>query len=317
MEGNSDRADVTAGEPGHDPELIAAFLDGRLQGEERARAIRAIADSDDSLEVFANALRARDGVESRVIPISAGGRGRVWRIAAPLAAAAVIAVVLVPAVLRRGGSVEPGAADLVATLARNPRFAAQLGTGWEQRTWRVTRGGEPSDVAASTARESALAFRLGVRTVDLRVAIVNGDAALASRLATDMADMLRGIGFSDAEAGMHRDLAARLATGDRAAILEQAAAAERGLGTLLGTSAFGFGKWVGAAELAARTGDSAFFQADQAGKFVRSAAGRGELTAKEAGELEAVLSRAQSGFTAPDFQELQSLLQTVIRRRAG
>ena len=46
-----------------DLELIAALLDGRLQGQERARAIRLLADSEPALETFANALRSQSGVE--------------------------------------------------------------------------------------------------------------------------------------------------------------------------------------------------------------------------------------------------------------
>ena len=40
-----------------DLELLAALADGRLSGEERARAVRMLADSDEALELFAKRLR--------------------------------------------------------------------------------------------------------------------------------------------------------------------------------------------------------------------------------------------------------------------
>ena len=53
-----------------DLELIAAFIDGRLSAEERARAMKLLADSDEALELFASALRHQaDAPDVKVVPI--------------------------------------------------------------------------------------------------------------------------------------------------------------------------------------------------------------------------------------------------------
>jgi len=53
-----------------DLELLAALADGRLSGEERARAVRMLADSDEALELFANTVREQQVSEVTVIPIT-------------------------------------------------------------------------------------------------------------------------------------------------------------------------------------------------------------------------------------------------------
>ena len=83
-------------------ELIAAFIDGRLSAEERARAMKLLADSDEALELFASALRHQaDTPDVKVIPIATARRWRQWRVIAPVAAAAVLAIVVVPTLVRR------------------------------------------------------------------------------------------------------------------------------------------------------------------------------------------------------------------------
>ena len=60
-----------------DLELLAAFIDGRLSGEERARAVKMLADSDEALEVFASALReqrAPSPAVVKVVPITTARR---------------------------------------------------------------------------------------------------------------------------------------------------------------------------------------------------------------------------------------------------
>ena len=65
-----------------DLELIAAFMDGRLKGAERERAIKLLRDSEAAFEVYADALRARaDLGDSKVVPIGTAARKKPlpWR----------------------------------------------------------------------------------------------------------------------------------------------------------------------------------------------------------------------------------------------
>src|SRR5678815_6160071 len=86
-----------------DLELIAALIDGRLSGEERARAMKLLADSDEALELFASTLRHESATpDVSVVPITRARRWRQWKTMVPLAAAAGLAIVVVPKVVGRG-----------------------------------------------------------------------------------------------------------------------------------------------------------------------------------------------------------------------
>ena len=137
-----------------DLELIAAFIDGRLSTEERARAMKLLAESDEALEVFASALQDQaDTPAVNVTPIATARRWRQWKVIAPIAAAAMLAIVVVPTLVRRGGRPDSAQA-YAAALTQDSRFAAELRPGWDQR-WAVTRGGEtPVDRAGGNARRS-------------------------------------------------------------------------------------------------------------------------------------------------------------------
>src|SRR4051794_9212414 len=105
-----------------DLELLAAFIDGRLSGEERGRAVKMLADSDEALELFASTLRERQMSDVKVVPIITARRWGRWKIVLPVAAAAAIAVVMVP---RMSG---PGRSSALANqyameLTKDPRFA--------------------------------------------------------------------------------------------------------------------------------------------------------------------------------------------------
>src|SRR5437763_11641834 len=92
-----------------DLELLAALADGRLSGEERARAVRMLADSDEALELFANTVRDLRVPDVKVVSITSARRWRQWKIALPIAAAAAIAVVMVPRLV--GPSKQAGLAN--------------------------------------------------------------------------------------------------------------------------------------------------------------------------------------------------------------
>ena len=167
-----------------DLELLAAFVDGRLSGEERARAVKMLADSDEALELFANTLREQQTSDVKVVPITSARRWRQWKVVLPVAAAAALAVVMVP---RMSGPGKAGALGESSTRWSSRRIRALpvgLREGWELRGWTVNRGrrANAGNVwRAGSAAESRLAFRLGVRTVDLQVALRRGDTALAGR----------------------------------------------------------------------------------------------------------------------------------------
>ncbi|MEP6495678.1 MAG: hypothetical protein ABJF01_23545 [bacterium] len=313
-----------------DLELIAALLDGRLSGEERTRAVKLLADSDEARELFASSLRdvrdvptVRDQQATpdvKVVPIAARRRVQ-WRVLVPLAAAAVLTIVVVPKLTNRGAQTT-GSANVYATmLTQNPRFAGELHAGWEQR-WAVTRGGEPTREAPGTQAsgspaESRLAFRLGVRSVDLQVALARGDTGLAQRVTSEILETLKGVAFSDLVGARYTELQNKISTGTRAQLIERASSNEGELRDLLGSSVvapFTFGEWTGAAELAAETHDASFFESSRGTHSIKSTGGLSSEDVDALGTIEALVKQ---GPTDSSLDEVKDVLQSVIRRRGG
>jgi len=303
-----------------DLELLAALADGRLKGAERARALKMLANSDDALELYANTVRELRDRGVPVLPISMSPRWRQWKVMVPLAAAATLAIVMVP---RMTGSKAPvGLANEYAMeLAGIPNFAGGLGDGWEQRGWSVTRGAGGSRDAGTprpgSAVESRLAFRLGVRSTDVQVALRRGDTALAGRVTSEVLETLGAIEFADAAAAKYKDLKSKLSTEPLARSVEGASAAERELSEFLGSSSFTFGQWVGAADLAAQMHDASFLTADHGTSFIRSRIPTGGLAAEDLQALQSIDVRMAAGVDDRALDDVHVILQTVIRRRGS
>jgi len=300
-----------------DLELLAALADGRLQGAERARALKMLANSDDALELYANTVRELRDRGVRVLPISMSPRWRQWKVMVPVAVAAALAVVMVPRITGRGTSA--GLANEYAMeLARNPRFAGGLRDGWEQRGWAVTRGGGASGTTRpGSAVESGLAFRLGVRSTDLQVALRRGDTALAGRVTTEVLTALGAIEFADLAVAKYRELKSTLSTEPLTRSLEGASAAERELSDFLASSSFTFGQWVGAADLAAQMGDASFLSSSHGTRFIRSRIPTDGLAAEDLEALRSIDARVAQGVDDRALDDVHAILQTVIRRRGS
>ena len=172
-------------------------------------------------------------------------------------------------------------------------------------------------VAGSPTAEARLAFRLGVRSVDLQIALAGGDTALANRLTTEITETLKGVAFTDLVSSSYVDLKTHLATESRAPSIDRASRAEHELRQLLSANplaSYSFGQWAGAAELAAQTHDASFFESTRGTSVMRSGSAKGILAADDIDALKAVDARVKQG-TGPAFDEAQQILQLMIRRR--
>jgi hypothetical protein len=296
-----------------DLELLAALIDGRLSGEERARAVKLLADSDEALELFANAMRDQRAQAPKVVPISTARRWLQWKVMAPIAAAAALAAVAVPRLLG------PGVNGVLATqlameLTRDPGFAGALHEGWEQRGWTVTRGVRETGTARTgSPMESKLAFRLGVRSVDLQIALQRADTALAGRLTSEILETLGAVGFSDVVLTSYTTLKSRLATQPLSRSIESASRAESELRDLLASPSFEFGEWAGAADLAAQAHDASFFESSHGTRYIRSTLLTEHLAADDAEVLRSIDARLGQGPSDRVLDEVHGILQTVIR----
>jgi hypothetical protein len=300
-----------------DLELIAALIDGRLSDADRARAMTLLAESDEALDVWASAQRGTgtQASDAKVLPISSSPRWRRWQVVIPIAAAAVLAFVLVPRMGLNRSDIALGD-DYAKELARDPNFAAGLSAGWENREWSVSRGAAPvrgSAVRPGSAIDPKLAFRLGVRSVDVQVANRAGDTAAARRVTEEVLETLKVVAFSDAVGESFRQLESTLARDPRDLSIQRTSDAERQLREFLGSPMFDFGQWVGAAELAARTHDVPFFSSRRAAMFT----GTHGLSSEDIQALRQIEDHVQHGLTDQSFGEVHQLLQSIMRRLGG
>ena len=308
-----------------DLELIAALIDGRLTGEDRARAVKLLADSDAALELFANTLQHQvPTANATVVPI-APARHAVpqrwrhwerWKVMGPVAAAAAAVLAILPTLVSRGPQAVL-ATEYATELTRDSHFASGLPAGWDQRQWGVTRGAGSVSEARGTgpARnklESKLAFRLGVQTVDLQVALQTGDTAVAGRLAGEVIESLNSVTLSEPVAATYAALRSELATDTRTQAIDRATDAERKLREHLGSPSFAFGQWVGAAELASRMHDTSFFKSSHGTGFIQST---DSLSADDSAALRSIDARVKQGLTDNALNDVHEILKGIIGRR--
>lgn len=311
-------------EPAIDLDLIAAFIDGRLGPADRERAMTLLASSDAAFEVFVDATRVRAENGDGVIPIGRsrrwlrGGAGRrtTWFVLAPAAAAAVLLFVVLPRMgARSGRDTSVSATSLVGALGGTDLRAAASTVGEGERGWSVTRG------ASSSLADSASAFRLGVRALDLRVAVMADDRSAADRLTGEMLDRIAGIELSQFVAARYTNLRREIAGSQREQLLAQVSQAEDALGKLLAGRPddafwFNFGKWSAAAELAAGARSPAFFQSDLSARVVSGALARGGGTRADTSELRRASDLARPNATDHDFQMERDALHSLIKKHA-
>ncbi len=250
-------------------EVLAAFIDRRLVGDEREDVIEHLADCDDCYELFTETLRFQISEEKketggRFETDSAGRRGLSaagwWRLAAAITLMAVGLFSFQS--LRRPKFEVASLVDRLERRASVPELASNLfdGVGWT-----VMRGGRDY-YQFLDFRPANRAFRLGVRTVDLEVALRAGDRerttvylaeleGMSGRidLAGELVSYQYGLIREELETASRDDLLA--AAGNAAEDAEQVADAD-----LEDLRYFAFGKWVEAGRLAAAQGDERFFR---------------------------------------------------------
>jgi hypothetical protein len=251
-------------------EDLAAFLDGKLSEEERARIVAHLAECERCYEVFAGAARFQEdsAPKGRVFPFpfrkrkpadseKPADRDR-WRTAA-LAASALLVVGLGALSYYRTFVAQPGmvVADLIEPLqdqeAANQlyEFTRYRGNGEED----VLSWEEPS-------------FMVGVFLVDLRLSLAAGDVKSSEDLLREIGNELNEVPLMEDEAKRYLAEATQLAQTPSVDLLRQIAATaperERRLGdedeSVLSPEYLAFGKWTEAARLAAVTRSPDFFE---------------------------------------------------------
>ncbi|HEX2253236.1 MAG TPA: zf-HC2 domain-containing protein [Thermoanaerobaculia bacterium] len=309
------------------PEILAAFLDGNLRGAERSRVVAHLAACEDCYEVFsdsAHILEEEEAEELEGDPAAAAAPGVLrpprsrWRTAllwTPLAVAALLALLLVP---WRGPGILP-VDELTAGLGE---AGGEAVSGTLDSHWSPYRD---EDIVVSDPDQ--VAFRLGVRAVGVEMALRADDSDLARGLAVELAELLRNVPLSE-PVQVHyvgpTGIAQRLAAGDPPRdLLPLHHQGDRLLGPDPDSGEAGFtdpfwyrfGKWAGAAQLAALTGNREWFEQTGSRRLLR------ELRQREMPpDLEEPLDRlARELEAAPPERDLGAIAELlgVVIRTAG
>ena len=303
-----------------DLELIAAFIDGRLSGIERNRAIKLLRESEAAFEVYADALRARaDLGEADVVPINRGARRRprAWLVGVPIAAAAALLIAILPRTQMRReptiliSSVESIAAPLAAVgvAARSRTGAPAMLVELGEHKWTVMRGG------GSDLPESTTAFRLGVRATDLHLALSDSSRDRAERLADEMVNLLQSVSLADEVRDSYVDVRSHIRDGQSMEqVLRESARAEHNLDELLRSTRFGIGKWFAAAEFAARSHSVEFFTSPRTAQFLDWSIERGRLAPDDVELLRQVKAKVGTGLKDADFEAIRGYFEELIQR---
>lgn len=239
-----------------DPETLAALLDGRLEGAERERVLRSIAENPDDYQTFADAAYVTaelDRKAATATPIlRVRPRPRWLMVAAPAAIAAGLTALAVG--VFRGREFSP--TDLVRSLQvvttpGNRSLAMRLGENWDQPGWSVTRGERPDVI------EPAQAFRLGARATDVEIAVRAQDTTALRLVAADLIQLASGIDGGGPAAVMYQQVI------DQGVLHESSARkdASNALSALMGDSPwFELGVWAEAARIASSAGQVGFLR---------------------------------------------------------
>ena len=139
-----------------DPEELAAYIDGRLNGARKQQVEAHLAENPEDYELFVDSARFLDEEAGLVLAEPDVQRAAWARFALPVAALVLLSLAAFW-FLNRASSV-PTALQL-ATALPDGAPQALYGDDWDRNIWSVFRGPGSSN-----------AFRLGVRAVDLEVA---------------------------------------------------------------------------------------------------------------------------------------------------
>lgn len=190
-----------------DDETLAAFLDGTLTPDERARVVQSLDADPEAYAEFLEAARIAASVSgvatadeagptlvndppgrAPVEPAKRKGWSRSILAAVPLLAAAGIAGVI----FWPRGSAGPDTIALMqgtrlATVQGEGSVSAALGESWDQPGWSVVRG---SDVGSATPGTSA---RIGARVAQLEFAAGASDTVAYRRVQGSIAELLSAV----------------------------------------------------------------------------------------------------------------------------
>jgi Putative zinc-finger len=311
-----------------DEEEIAAFIDGTLPAGRRAAVAKHLASCESCSENYASALRFTVDEEERVSPQALqqhpferadrrrqrwAVRSRAWRRGAVAAVAAVAAVLVASlGLLLVRGTGDISTEGMSADLLKSP---AAMRKPWSDR---VMRSGGPREEMPQDLAD----FRLGVRLLDLRLALADGDKGGAMMTLGHIDNVLHAMDFVPPESAkafyrMREEL-------DRgrppAALLPEAAAEEKKLGDAGVEGEFvDLGRWTEACRIGAAARQEKIFHSratrrllDRAPALGADLPGGGEGPNQQAAEILSQIKTAASADPI-NFDALGTRCQDLLK----
>jgi hypothetical protein len=305
-------------------EDIAAFLDGKLPTEQRARVIEHLASCESCYQVFAGAARFKEEERGQQSPQAlpkrpferlseprAAWSGAWWGVAAAMAAVLVAAVGALLLLRWRGSGGDLGTEPLAAAL--EGRAAVLDNVPWP---------GHPKRGPAETALPNeTLSFRLGVSLLDLRLALTGADRERAREALRRLEVVLDGIDLLPPEA---RQVSQRLGAALRAgaaprSLLATAKAQEKkALEGVVDPPFVELGGWTEACRLGGKAGQTDLFHGRATRRLLESFLEPGAEAAKDldpraAKTLAGIQAAIASGHPTPSdlAQRCQELLDQL------
>ncbi len=167
------------------PEILAAFLDGTLEPSEREKVMALLANSPDDYDALLETAALADEMETQ--PVRPVLKARRWRYVIPALAAGILLAIFLPGRGTPTDVVTRLASAVPLGHASGRTLETSLGPTWDQPGWSVTRGNEVS------LPESAVAFRLGARSVLYEVAARLSDSSAAAVVSAELQGLLRSL----------------------------------------------------------------------------------------------------------------------------
>lgn len=308
-----------------DVELIAAFVDGKLDRTGRRDVIRMLAASEAAYQVYVEtlALVREDVFES---PQEGGGEGdssaaqvvsiesklRRRRVLMGLAAAAVVAwLALGPLPVWRNVGPAGGlsAVSLVASLDPNA-LAAAAPVVVETSPLPVFRG------AGTPGTDAGRSFRLGVKVLDVEAFVASSRPADVRRAIAEILDLLTDLGAPAPILTQFRLLEQDMRSGLESADASRVSA-DQSLAAGLAAIApslerrYAFGKGAEAARLAALAGDHAFLRSER-GRAYLSLVDELDLSDSTQESIRQIDALVAGDLGSSDMQRMLTVLGAVM-----
>lgn len=325
-------------------EQIAAFAEGRLRGRARRRVIAHLAESAEAYQLFVDMVddlfpvphpqhmhdRARDveqlksaftapriqtGVRTFLRRTWQTMRAAAWHPSPRYSIAAGGLAVIIGTTLLVNHMADRDEFETTDPTVLAQRFRvttptlaeSSYATSWDRPGWAATRG------VASSLTDSQIAFRLGVRVVDLAVAIETGTVNWRAILTAEQDALLAQIEFATLEQATLHAIDNSISVDEMRRAVE---VYDVQLRSLLPSSSYEVGKWVGAARLAAIRGDQDFFASAETLDFLARRRWHG-LPADGTAIMDDLARSAQRGLTDEDWRKMPDTLAALIRIIGG